>query len=334
MADAYFAESAGSAPISPGLPNSDTVWTLAAGRTLVARPAGGADLRSAPGLTFTRTIAVDAKSMFTITDTVTNTGAAPVDARALRLGPAAGPAGRPRQAATSSTKAPIGVLGLDKSELRLTTLQGLEEEGRASTGRRRAAGSASPTSTGWPPSSPASASGSTPRSARRPTPPAAVDVYEATYLGAPRADRRRAARSSRSPTSSPAPRPCRCSRPTGKSLGAPRFDDAVDWGIFWFLTKPIFLLLEFFYQHVGNFGVAILLLTVVIRLIIFPLANKQLRDEQDEEDPARAARSCRSKHKDDPAKQQKEMMALYPREKVNPLTGCLPMLSRSRCSIR
>ena len=59
-----------------------------------------------------------------------------------------------------------------------------------------------------------------------------------------------------------------------KSLGIPRFNNAVDWGHLWFLTKPIFTLLEYFYQHVGNFGVAILMLTVVIRLITFPLANK------------------------------------------------------------
>jgi YidC/Oxa1 family membrane protein insertase len=59
-----------------------------------------------------------------------------------------------------------------------------------------------------------------------------------------------------------------------KTLGIPRFDDAVDWGMFWFFTKPIFMLLDFFFQHVGNFGVAILLLTVTVKLIFFPLANK------------------------------------------------------------
>jgi len=56
-------------------------------------------------------------------------------------------------------------------------------------------------------------------------------------------------------------------------LGVPRFDDAVDWGMFWFFTRPIFSFLQFIFSHVGNFGVAILLLTVAVRVVFFPLAN-------------------------------------------------------------
>jgi YidC/Oxa1 family membrane protein insertase len=111
-----------------------------------------------------------------------------------------------------------------------------------------------------------------------------------------------------------------------KTLGIPRFDDAVDWGILSFLTKPTFYLLDFFYQHVGNFGVAILMLTVVIRLITFPLANKGFEMGVKMKKIQPELKELQAKHKDDPAAQQKEMMALYAREKVNPVTGCLPVL--------
>ena len=85
-----------------------------------------------------------------------------------------------------------------------------------------------------------------------------------------------------------------------RSLGAPRFDDAVDWGILWFLTKPIFYLLDFFYQHVGNFGVAILMLTVVIRLITFPLANRGFEMGVKMKKIQPELKELQAKHKDDP----------------------------------
>jgi YidC/Oxa1 family membrane protein insertase len=112
----------------------------------------------------------------------------------------------------------------------------------------------------------------------------------------------------------------------GASLGIPRFVDSVDWGNLWFLTKPIFALLEFFYQQVGNFGVAILMLTVVIRLVTFPLANKGFEMGVKMKKIQPELQAMQKRLKDDPAAQQKEMMALYQREKVNPVTGCLPIL--------
>jgi YidC/Oxa1 family membrane protein insertase len=94
----------------------------------------------------------------------------------------------------------------------------------------------------------------------------------------------------------------------------------------WFLTKPIFYLLDFFYQRVGNFGVAILMLTVVIRLVTFPLANRGFEMGVKMKKIQPELKALQAKYKDDPAAQQKEMMALYAREKVNPITGCLPVL--------
>jgi YidC/Oxa1 family membrane protein insertase len=84
--------------------------------------------------------------------------------------------------------------------------------------------------------------------------------------------------------------------------------------------------LSFIFAHVGNFGVAILLLTVVVRLVLFPLANKQYESMTKMKKVQPAMEELRKVYKDDPQKQQQELMALYQREKVNPLAGCLPLL--------
>ena len=110
-----------------------------------------------------------------------------------------------------------------------------------------------------------------------------------------------------------------------KALSIPRFDFAVDWGMFWFFTRPIFTVLDFFYTHVGNFGVAILLLTVSVKMLFFPLANKSYESMTKMRKAQPQIEAVRARYKDDPAKQQQEIMELYKVEKINPMTGCLPM---------
>lgn len=112
----------------------------------------------------------------------------------------------------------------------------------------------------------------------------------------------------------------------GETLGAQRLTDAIDWGMFWFLTKPIFTVLEFFFGLIGNFGVAILLLTVVVKLLLFPLANKAYESMSKMRNLQPKMEEIKAKHANDQAKQQQEIMALYQREKINPLAGCLPLL--------
>lgn len=111
-----------------------------------------------------------------------------------------------------------------------------------------------------------------------------------------------------------------------ESPGIQRFDLAVDWGWFFFLTKPIFLALDWLFSLVGNFGVALLLLTVGLKALFYPLANKsyEMMAKMKKIQPEMMA--LRERWKDDPPKQQQEMMALYRREKANPVSGCLPML--------
>jgi len=113
-----------------------------------------------------------------------------------------------------------------------------------------------------------------------------------------------------------------------KSLGIVRFDQAVDWGNFWFFTRPIFTVLEFFYHQVGNVGVAILLLTIVVKLLFFPLANKSYESMSMMRKVAPQMEEIKKKYEKDPQKLQQETMALYQREKINPLMGCLPMLAQ------
>lgn len=110
------------------------------------------------------------------------------------------------------------------------------------------------------------------------------------------------------------------------NLGIDRFEFAIDWGWFRFITKPIFSMLDYFGHLIGNFGVAILLVTVVIKGLLFPLANKSYESMSKMKKLQPEMTALRDRYTDDKAKQQQEVMALYKREGVNPLAGCLPML--------
>jgi YidC/Oxa1 family membrane protein insertase len=111
-----------------------------------------------------------------------------------------------------------------------------------------------------------------------------------------------------------------------KSLDLPRFIYAIDWGFLFFLTRPIFLVIEFFYGILGNFGFAILALTLTVRLIMFPLANKSYESMSKMRTLQPKMEEIKKKYPDDAPKQQQELMALYQKEKINPLAGCLPLL--------
>jgi YidC/Oxa1 family membrane protein insertase len=106
----------------------------------------------------------------------------------------------------------------------------------------------------------------------------------------------------------------------------PSFDKAVDFGMFYFLTKPIFFALDYLNRALGNFGLAILVFTVAVKLLFFPLANKSYKSMSKMKLLAPKMTEVRARFKDDPAKQQSEIMALYRAEKVNPASGCLPMV--------
>ena len=104
------------------------------------------------------------------------------------------------------------------------------------------------------------------------------------------------------------------------------FDKAIDFGWFYFLVKPFFLALDWLFRITGNFGVAILIFTVLIKAAFFPLANKAYHSMARMKVLAPKMTEIRERYKDDPQKAQAEMMALYKSEKVNPASGCLPIL--------
>ena len=111
-----------------------------------------------------------------------------------------------------------------------------------------------------------------------------------------------------------------------KQLGVERFDRAIDFGWFYFLTKPFFFALDFLGKKIGNFGLAIMLFTVVLKLAVFPLANKSYASMSKMRKLQPKITELRALYEEDKVKLQQETMALYQREKVNPLSGCLPML--------
>ncbi|PHK96944.1 membrane protein insertase YidC [Pseudoroseomonas rhizosphaerae] len=110
------------------------------------------------------------------------------------------------------------------------------------------------------------------------------------------------------------------------NLGITNFDKAIDFGWFYFMTKPFFYALDFLFRLFGNFGIAILVFTVALKLLFFPLANKAYKSMARMKVLTPKMTEIRERYKDDPAKAQQEMMALYRTEKVNPASGCLPIL--------
>ncbi len=111
-----------------------------------------------------------------------------------------------------------------------------------------------------------------------------------------------------------------------REFNIPSFDKAVDFGWLPWLTKPIFYALDWLYTATGNFGVAILIFTVFAKAVFFPLANKSYRSMSKMKLLAPKMTEMRERLKDEPAKMQQEMMQLYKTEKVNPVSGCLPIL--------
>ena len=111
-----------------------------------------------------------------------------------------------------------------------------------------------------------------------------------------------------------------------EELGIPNFDLAIDFGWFYFLTKPFFYAINWLFELFGNFGVAVLAFTVVVKLAFFPLANKSYRSMAKMRILTPKLQSLRERFGDDRMKLNQEMMALYKAEKVNPAAGCLPVL--------
>ena len=108
-------------------------------------------------------------------------------------------------------------------------------------------------------------------------------------------------------------------------LNINKYDLAIDWGWFYFIVKPLFFVTDYFFKLTGNFGISIILITFCIRLIFFPLANYSFRSMAKMKVLQPEMARLKELHKEDKMKLQQEMMALYKKEKVNPVSGCLPI---------
>ena len=323
MEHAYFAQFGWSGPnVAGGVPGPNTVWSLTKGATLTPTTPVELTWDNGAGLRFTRVIAIDAQYVFTVTDTVANLSGQPITIA---------PYGRvERQGVpTDLGKQMIlheGAIGTFGADGKFTTEQ-VKYKDWAKKPRienQSTGGWLGITDKYWMaaliPDQKEVIEG---RFAVRD--PDGLNVHEAAMLGATRTiqpgrqieeTQRLFAGAKRNEILAG----------YEKSLGLPRFVYAIDWGHLFFLTRPIFMVVEFFYGVLGNFGLAILALTVVVKLIMFPLANKSYESLSKMRTLQPKMEELKKKFKDDPQKQQQETMALYQREKINPLAGCLPIL--------
>jgi YidC/Oxa1 family membrane protein insertase len=109
-------------------------------------------------------------------------------------------------------------------------------------------------------------------------------------------------------------------------LGIPRLELLIDWGWFYFITKPLFFLIDWLYRLFGNFGLAILAVTVMVKAVFFPLANRSYASMTKMKKLQPEMQKLQERHKDDRMAMQQAMMELYKKEKVNPIAGCWPIL--------
>src|SRR5260370_22153796 len=111
-----------------------------------------------------------------------------------------------------------------------------------------------------------------------------------------------------------------------KKSGIDKFDLPIDWGWFWFFTKPLFWLLEWLYAQIGNFGLAIMVLRVIVKAVFYPLANKSYAEMSKMKRLQPEMEKLKERYGEDKQRMNQELMQLYRREKVNPAAGCLPIV--------
>jgi YidC/Oxa1 family membrane protein insertase len=300
------------------LPNSDTVWQQrGSGALAVDRPLTLVH-DNGEGLEFRRTIAVDDKYMFTIKDEVANKGAAPVTLYPYAL------------IARHGTPHTLGYYILHEGLIGVFGDKGLQEETYADLEKKKTIAFAATNS--W--------LGFTDKYWAATLIPDTKTRIDAKFL----ADQIGSTKTYQSNYLAPAV----TIAPGGTgatdtrlfagakevaivdgyndTLELNKFDKIIDWGYLYFITKNLFLAMDWIYQKVGNFGLAILIITVLIKIVFFPLANKSYASMAKMKAVQPEMMAIRERYGDDKMKQQQAMMELYKKEKINPVAGCLPIL--------
>jgi YidC/Oxa1 family membrane protein insertase len=314
---AYYAQF-GWTPSDPQVkvPGANTLWrasadTLAPGKPVTLTWDNGA------GLTFTRTITVDDNYMFTVTQQVRNNGTAPVTLVPYAL---INRTGTPKTTGFYILhEGPLGVFDGKLEEVKYKDLAEAKQIAKKSTG-----GWLGITDKYWLAAIiPAATSAINARFVHWKQ--GQVDKYQADYTGPARAVAPGASVESKNYLFSGA-KEVRLLDDYSKSLSITNFDLAIDFGWFYFLTKPFFYLLDILSKFLGNFGLAILGVTVLVKLLFFPLANKSYKSMSQMKKLQPKMMELKEKFGDDKQRMNQEVMAMYKREKVNPASSCLPIL--------
>ncbi|BEV46089.1 membrane protein insertase YidC [Afipia carboxidovorans] len=299
------------------MPTLDTVWTQEGSNALTSTTPVVLKYDNGEGLTFTRTISVDDKYVFTVKDDVANSGTAPTTVYPFGL------ISRHGVPETSGYyilhEGPIGVLGD----------QGLQEFSYKNMDEKKT--SEFKVTNGW--------LGITDKywaATLLPDPAAALTarfssnlvgptrIYQTDYLLDPVAVPAGGSATTTTRLFAGAKEVATVDA-YDKQLKLNRFELLIDWGWFYFITKPMFWAIDQLYRLFGNFGVAILLVTVAIKAVFFPLANKSYASMAKMKAVQPQLTALKEKYPDDRVKQQQEMMEIYKKEKINPIAGCLPI---------
>jgi YidC/Oxa1 family membrane protein insertase len=318
-ADPFYAEFGwtGTAGVTAKLPTSETVWTQTGSGALSVNHPVTLTYDNGEGLEFRRTIAVDDKYVFTLKDEVTNKGTNPIALYPYAL---ISRHGTPQTAGYYILhEGLIGVLG--ESGLQEYTYKNIEDKKAVNFDVTN--GWLGITDKYW-------AATLLPDTTARLRARFSTDMlgtirtFQTDYLLDAQTVAPGATASANARLFAGA-KEVAVVNDYDRQLKLNRFDLLIDWGWFYFITKPLFIAIDYLYRLVGNFGVAILIVTVLIKIAFFPLANKSYASMAKMKAVQPQMTALRERYADDKARQQQELMELYKREKINPLAGCLPI---------
>lgn len=302
------------------MPNADTVWTADAASLRVDRPLT-LSWDNGQGLVFHRRVAVDNDYLFTITDTVENKGTGPVTFFPFAL---VSRHGRPETAGYAVLhEGLLGVVG--DSGVKEYTYDAIEKETQGQKTFKGTGGWVGFTDKYW--AAVVAPEQNVPFDGRFSVAGgAARKLYQADALG----EGRTIAPGATSPEiKSYVFAGAKVSTLLDRyenNPGLKLFNKLIDWGWFYFITRPMFTLIDAIYHLVGNFGAAILLVTVLVKAVFLPLANRSYLSMAKMKALQPEIKKLQELYPDDRVKQQQEQMALFKREKVNPVAGCVPVL--------